>query len=91
MPRATTKKAPLLSVAQVFNRCQEGVSGHKKYAKLLWEAQEADPQKCWTDFAFCLDHLLVVPEVRRTRGYHQTGCKLSCTAVVSCFQGHHAS
>ncbi|BDA45173.1 probable condensin complex subunit 3 at N-terminal half [Coccomyxa sp. Obi] len=56
------KKKPLLSVAQVFNKCQEGVSGHSKYSKILWDVQEAEPEKCWNEFLFCLEHLLALPE-----------------------------
>ena len=57
------KKKPLLSVAQIFNKCQEGVSGHTKYSKILWDVQEAEPEKCWNEFLFCLEHLLALPEV----------------------------
>ncbi|EIE21059.1 hypothetical protein COCSUDRAFT_43416 [Coccomyxa subellipsoidea C-169] len=56
------KKKPLLSVAQVFTKCQEGVSGHNKYAKILWDVQEAEPDNCWKEFCFCLEHLLALPE-----------------------------
>ncbi|CAL8469060.1 g8601 [Coccomyxa elongata] len=56
------KKKPLLSVAQVFNKCQDGVSGHTKYSKILWDVQEAEPEKCWNEFLFCLEHLLALPE-----------------------------
>lgn len=59
------KKKPLLSVAQVFTKCQEGVSGHDKYSKILWDVQEAEPDNCWKDFCFCLEHLLGLPEVRQ--------------------------
>ena len=61
MPRAAKGK-PLLSVAQIFTKCQEGVSGHSKYAKILWDVHEAAAEQCWTDFCFCLHHLLVMPE-----------------------------
>ena len=56
----------MLSVAQIFTKCQEGVSGHIKYSKILWDVQEADPDKCWKEFCFCLEHLLALPEVHRT-------------------------
>ncbi len=62
MPRAAKGK-PLLSVAQIFTKCQEGVSGHSKYAKILWDVHEAAADQCWKDFCLCLHHLLVMPEV----------------------------
>ncbi len=55
-------KEPLLTVAQIFNKVQEGVSGHSKYAKLLWDVHEANAALCWRDFSFCLDHLLTLPQ-----------------------------
>ncbi len=61
---ARQKGRPLLSVAQIFNKVQEGVSGHSKYAKLLWDAHEASPEACWRDFAFCIDHLLTLTQAR---------------------------
>jgi hypothetical protein len=57
------KKKPLLTVAQVFNKCQEGIGGHTKYAKILWDIEEADREGCWKDLLFCLDHLLTLPHV----------------------------
>ncbi len=59
------RSKPLLTVAQIFNKVQEGVSGHSKYAKLLWDVHEANPSVCWRDFAFCLDHLLTLPQAGR--------------------------
>ena len=56
---------PLLTVAEIFNKVQEGVSGHSKYAKLLWDVHEANPSLCWRDFAYCLEHLLTLPQARR--------------------------
>ncbi len=94
MPGAAKKKKPLLSVAQVFNKCQEGVSGHSKYAKILWEVHEADPQQCWTDFTFCLDHLLALPEV--TGAWHPVKPTLlvppcACSGLHNCSGGHSTS
>lgn len=61
---ARGKAKPLLTVGQIFNKAQEGVSGHAKYAKLLWDVHEANATLCWRDFAFCLDHLLTLPQAR---------------------------
>lgn len=71
MPRA---RKPLLSVAQVFTKCQEGVSGHSKYAKILWDVHEANAEQCWKDLCFCLHHLLALPEVGQSRQvfFHNT-------------------
>ena len=56
------ERQPLLTVTQIFNKVQEGVSGHSKYAKLLWDVHEANAALCWRDFSFCLDHLLTLPQ-----------------------------
>ena len=76
---ARKKGGPLLSVAQIFNKVQEGISGHSKYAKLLWDAHEARPEACWRDFAFCIDHLLALPQAR----YPEFSASLPLTYIVS--------
>lgn len=78
------RSKPLLTVAQIFNKVQEGVSGHSKYAKLLWDVHEADPSLCWRDFAFCLDHLLTLPQAGRLLLRALLSSKRLSAAVVVC-------
>ncbi len=61
---ARARARPVLSVAQAFVRCQEGVSGHQKFGALLWQALLADQDAGWDEFRRCVDLLLCAPQVR---------------------------
>ena len=59
------KQTPLLTVAEVFNRCQETTGSHSKYARMLWELEAADSDACFDELYRCLSYLLTVPLVRQ--------------------------
>lgn len=81
---ARARPRPVLSVAQAFVRCQEGVSGHAKYAALSWQAVLADQEAGWHEFRRCIDLLLCAPQVLRS-GPLRLSCFLStCDGVQAC-------
>ena len=61
---ARARPRPVLTVAQAFVRCQEGVSGHAKFAALSWQAVLADQEAGWHEFRRCIDLLLCAPQAR---------------------------
>ncbi len=58
------KQGPLLTVAELFGKCQETTGSHSKYARILWELEAADSEGCFEELYRCLSYLLTVPLVR---------------------------
>ena len=54
---------PVLGVAEIFNKTQEGTGGHAKYAKLLWAQQAKDTDACWEQLCSMSHYLMTVPPV----------------------------
>ena len=71
-----------VTVPDLLNKCQEGVGGHTKYAKLLWDLVQTDCDLCWPQLSTAVKHLLCVPEVGAL------ACWCSCPGGTQKFHGH---
>ena len=56
-------KALHLSTFKLFNEAQVSAAAHHKSAKLLWQLQQKDSDKCYEELCTCLRHTLLLPQV----------------------------
>eukprot|EP00884_Botryococcus_braunii_P003520 jgi/Botrbrau1/13169/Bobra.242_1s0006.1 len=60
MPKS--RPAPQLSVYDILNKAQDGIAGHKKFAKLLWDIVSSDLCTTFQQLTNCISHLLLVAQ-----------------------------
>jgi hypothetical protein len=64
MVRSKSAAQPAMSVAKIANEAQKSQVAHKKCAKLLWELFHREGQACFEELTQCLQHVLLVSQVR---------------------------
>lgn len=62
MPKS--RSPPQLSVYDILNKAQDGIAGHKKFAKLLWDVVNSDLSTAFQQLTNCISHLLLVAQAR---------------------------